>query len=149
MKVYDEDVFYKELEKDIKKALRAISVQIKKDIEKYIEENIYKAYDPFTYKRTKDLFKSVEIKPVKQVDGEWYVEIYISEEQHPENKYWHEEEKSYDEIIEFFEDGEADWRGNDKVKTISLAEKEWVGSQTGKAYREVLKYLKSKYDIVK
>lgn len=149
MKTYSEDVFYKELEKDIKKALKEVSLQIKKDIEDYIEENIYNAYEPTVYKRMKKLSKSVKVTQVKNVKGEWYVEIYISEEKHPENKFWHEEVRSYDEIIDFFEKGEADWRDNEEVETISLAEKEWIGKQTGKAYKEILGYLKSKYDIIK
>lgn len=149
MKTYSEDVFYKELEKDIKEALKEVSLQIKKDIEDYIDENIYNAYEPLVYERTRKLFESVEVTPVKKVGEEWYVEIYISEEKHSENKYWHEEEKGYDKIIEFFEKGKADWRDNEKVETISLAEKEWIGKQTGKAYKEILEHLKSKYDIIK
>ena len=147
MKIYNSiESLYKDIENDIKKELRVIAVKIKADIDKYIEDNIYNAYEPFIYERTKELAKSCKITPVQNVGGEWYIEIYILDETHKNPSNWSDEQRTFGEIIEFFENGEASWR-NGKVETISLAERTWA--DMGKALRELQNFLKTKYDIIK
>ena len=147
MKTYDSiESLYRDLEKEVKTELRVIARKIKADIDKYIDDNIYNAYEPFIYERTKELGKSCKVTPVQNIGGEWYIEVYIKEEVHKNPSNWRGEQRTFDEIIEFFENGEATWR-NGKVETISLAEKKWV--TMGKALREIQNFLKSKYNIIK
>ena len=147
MEIYDSiESLYRDLEKEVKTELSVIAKKIKADIDKYIEDNIYNAYEPFIYERTKELAKSCKITPVQNVGGEWYIEVYIEEEVHKNPSNWRGEQRTFSEIIEFFENGEASWR-NGKVETISLAERTWV--DMGKALRELQNFLKTKYDIIK
>ena len=147
MKTYDSiESLYKDLEKEIKKDLKIIAVQIKADIDQYIEDNIYNSYEPFVYERTRELAKSCKITPVKNIGGEWYIEIYILNEIHKNPSNWMESQRTFSEIIDFFENGEASWR-NGEVETISLAKKTWI--DMGKALKELQNFLKSKYDVIK
>ena len=147
MEIYDSiESLYRDLEKEVKTELSVIAKKIKADIDKYIEDNIYNAYEPFIYERTKELAKSCKITPVQNVGGEWYIEVYIEEEVHKNPSNWRGEQRTFSEIIEFFENGEASWR-NGKVETISLAERTWA--DMGKALRELQNFLKTKYDIIK
>ena len=147
MEIYDSiESLYRDLEKEVKTELSVIAKKIKADIDKYIEDNIYNAYEPFIYERTKELAKSCKITPVQNIGGEWYIEVYIEEEVHKNPSNWRGEQRTFSEIIEFFENGEASWR-NGKVETISLAERTWA--DMGKALRELQNFLKTKYDIIK
>lgn len=147
MEIYDSiESLYRDIEKEVKTELSVIAKKIKADIDKYIEDNIYNAYEPFIYERTKELAKSCKITPVQNIGGEWYIEVYIEEEVHKNPSNWRGEQRTFSEIIEFFENGEASWR-NGKVETISLAERTWV--DMGKALRELQNFLKTKYDIIK
>ena len=147
MEIYDSiESLYRDLEKEVKTELSVMAKKIKADIDKYIEDNIYNAYEPFIYERTKELAKSCKITPVQNIGGEWYIEVYIEEEVHKNPSNWRGEQRTFSEIIEFFENGEASWR-NGKVETISLAERTWV--DMGKALRELQNFLKTKYDIIK
>lgn len=143
----DFNSLYKELEKEIIASLIVISEKIKKDIERYIEVNIYDAYSPEIYNRTNELKKSIKVEPVKNIGDEWYIEVYILEEIHKDKSNWRDGQKTFDEIIEYFESGKANWRDNEKIETISIAEKEWV--YMGRALKEIKNYLGKKYDVIK
>lgn len=147
MIIYDSiESLYKDIEREVKKELRLIAIKIKADIDKYIDDNIYNSYEPFVYKRTKELSKSCKVTPVVNVNGEWYIEIYILDEIHKKPSNWNGEQKTFSEIIDLFESGKATWRDGE-VNTVSLAEKEWV--DMGRALKEIERFLKSKYDIIK
>lgn len=141
----DLDSLYKDIEDDVKYQLRIIAKQIKEDIKDYINDYIYKEYTPTVYQRTYELLNSCKVTPVRKIDGEWYVEIYIKESIHEKKTNWHDEERTFSDIIEMFEKGEAKWR-NGEVKTFSLAEDEWVMME--KALSSMMAFLKNKYDVI-
>ena len=148
MNVYDDiDSLYRDLENDAKDYMNELAEDIKRDLDMLIEQNIYNAYEPSSYERTDELKNSVLVKPARKYNGEWNIEVYISNAKHSENGFY-PEEKRLDEIIEFFEDGDASWRDNQNVETFSIAKDIWLSGSACKAFRQLLNKLKRKSTIL-
>lgn len=145
--IYDDiDNLYMDLENDTKDYMNELADEIKNDLDILIEQNIYNSYTPSKYVRTEELKNSVIVKPSKKYNGEWTIEVYISNKKHSKNGF--KEEKRLDDIIEFFENGEASWRDYEEVPTFSIVKDVWLSGQECKALKVIIDKLKKKYSIL-
>jgi len=139
------EAFYANLEKQVIQSLEQEAIKIQQAIRLYILTNIYNSYTPSVYNRTQELLNSAIIKPVQNKGGEYYIEIYISDEMHSQSN-WVGESRTLSEIAEAFANGEGYSRGGIEYDAIGNIQEEYVAS--GRAINEILGMLKSKgFDI--
>ena len=131
------DEIYNDLEKFTLKGMEETAKSMKEDLINFIREKIYGSYDPTIYRRTYDLLNSIQIEPVKKRRGVYSFKIYVSDTQHIMSD-WGEEEKTLDEILDFFAEGEG-FRRDSSIDTWGYAEEQWVNST--KIVEMVLKYI--------
>jgi hypothetical protein len=143
--IYDGlDGFYVDLDKQIIQALEQEAIEIRETMFNYIQ-SIYDSYSsPTVYNRTMEFLNSAKITPVQNNNGEYYIEIYISEEVHSPNG-WYPEEKTLSEIADYFAEGYGYGRNGGKFNTMETINEEYI--ETGKALKDMLNYLRKNFDI--
>ena len=147
MKVYDDvDSLYLELEKEVERILNIEAEKIRKAMEDYIDNEIYKTYKPIVYERMDEFKKSATIRPAKlEANGEWVVEIYIPDNIVHSPSNWKGQQRTLAGIAEWFANGESFVR-DEKLDVIEEVSKEYIDEN--KALTEIYNYLKSKFDII-
>lgn len=142
------EALYKEIEKEVVKALDKEAIKIKKAMEDYINNEIYGSYEPSVYHRMNEFLNSATIEPTQNVGGEWYVEIYIPDTVHSvSNIPWEGGEKTLSGIADYFARGEGYGRDGKKYDVVKEVTQEYISD--GKAFQEIVAYLRKNFDVIK
>lgn len=141
----DIESIYKAIEEEVKNVLQIEAIKIQKAMTDYIDKEIYGSYEPLVYERINQFKESAIIKPVENIGGEWYIEIYIPDTVHDSSN-WDGSQRTLSEIADWFASGEAFGRNGVKYDVIGNTEELYV--KTGLALKDIVNYLSAKFDII-
>lgn len=142
------DEWYKELEKQTIASLEKTAQEIRQGWMDLIENEIYNSYSSSVYNRSKALYNSIEISPVRKSNGEYTIDIYASEELHEGNSTWRDDwsdNVSYSSIFDRFAENGFYGRGGESIDTVKMTNEEWIENK--RATNLILNYLSKWFDI--
>ena len=144
---YDINLLYKQLEKDVENDLRKVANQIQADMRLFWLESVYANQSP-RYEYTELLLNSAKVSEVKKINGEYIIEIYISDNNHINNAWYKLEELGITvgqkvTLEQVAERMVIIGRSDDIMVEMN---NKWLDNS--RAINELLSMLKSKYDII-
>jgi hypothetical protein len=144
---YDLNSLYKQLEKDIQNDLRKVAKEIQEDMKLFWLESVYASRSPY-YDYTELLLNSAKVSEVKKINGEYIIEIYISDNNHINNAWYNLEELGITvgqkvTLEQVAERMAIIGRSDDIMVDMS---NKWLDNS--RAISEILSMLRNKYDIL-
>lgn len=142
------DDFYKDLEKRTIASLEKTAKEIRNGWMDLIESEIYESYSPSVYNRSKALYNSIEISPVRKSNGQYTIDIYASDEMHLENDTWRDDwsdSSGYSDIFDKFAENGFYGRGGKSIDVLKMTNEEFIENK--RATNLILNYLSKWFDI--
>ena len=144
----DLDEIIKQIEKDLVEDLKEVALKIQADMRIFWLESVYASRSPH-YDYTEILLNSARVSEPKKINGEWIIEIYISETEMHKNLAWYNLEElgiKVDDQVSLFEVSERMAIIERSENIMDTMKEKWLDNKVALDY--ILNKLRSKYDIL-
>ena len=145
---YDLESLFAQLDRDIPSNLTDIGIKIQQDMKLFWLESVYSSKSPH-YDYTELLLNSARISEPKKINGEWIIEIYISETEMHKNLAWYNLEElgiKVDDQVSLFEVSERMAIIERSENIMDTMKEQWLDNKVALDY--IINKLRSKYNVL-